>query len=70
MKDLGRIQVSPDVEYITQWVDQNNQFIFDRFLNNGRLIVNKKVTGCGFTTYCLVNKENTILVSPRKRLIM
>lgn len=69
MKDLGRIQVSPDVEYITQWVDQNNQFIFDRFLNYDRLIVNKKVTGCGFTTYCLVNKENTILVSPRKRLI-
>ena len=69
MKDLGRIQVSPGVEYITQWVDQNNQFVFDRFLTNGRLIVNKKVTGCGFTTYCLFNKENTILVSPRKRLI-
>lgn len=69
MNNLGKIQVDPDVEYITQWVDQNNQFVFDRFLINGRLIVNKKVTGCGFTTYCLFNKENTILVSPRKRLI-
>lgn len=42
MNNLGKIQVDPDVEYITQWVDQNNQFVFDRFLINGRLIVTRK----------------------------
>ena len=67
--DRGKIQISTGVEYITQWVDSDGQFEFDKFLGNGKLIVNKKVTGCGFTTYCLINSENCILVSPRIRLI-
>ena len=67
--DRGKIQISTGVEYITQWVDSDGQFEFDKFLGNGKLIVNKNVTGCGFTTYCLINSENCILVSPRIRLI-
>ena len=43
--------------------------MFDEILDNSRMIVNKVVTGCGFTTYCLINNENTIIVSPRIWLI-
>ena len=32
-------------------------------------ILNKKLTGCGYTEYCLKNKQNIILVSPRRFLL-
>ena len=32
-------------------------------------ILNKKLTGCGYTEYCLKNKQNLILISPRKFLL-
>ena len=32
-------------------------------------ILNKKLTGCGFTEYCLGNKQLLILTSPRKFLL-
>lgn len=32
-------------------------------------ILNKKVTGCGYTEYCIKNKQPLILVSPRKFLL-
>lgn len=67
--DRGKIKVDPGVEYITQWIDNRGNYVIDKYLNAGKLIVNKRVTGCGFTTFCLINKENTILVSPRIRLI-
>lgn len=67
--ERGTIRVDDGIEYVTQWIDNNGNYVFDRFLTYGKLIVNKKVTGCGFTTYCLSNQENTILVSPRTMLI-
>lgn len=63
------IKVNEGIEYITQWKDVRGQYVFDNYLTDGKLMVNKTVTGCGFTTYCLKNNENTILVSPRIRLI-
>ena len=67
--DKGTITVAPGLEYITDWRDNNGQFIIDQYVLSGRVIMNKTVTGCGFTTYCLVNGYHTILVSPRLRLI-
>ena len=32
-------------------------------------ILNKKLTGCGFTEYCIKNKQKLILISPRKFLL-
>ena len=32
-------------------------------------ILNKKLTGCGYTEYCIKNKQKLILVSPRKFLL-
>ena len=32
-------------------------------------ILNKKLTGCGYTEYCLRNKQYLILISPRKFLL-
>ena len=32
-------------------------------------ILNKKLTGCGFTEYCIKNKQYLILISPRKFLL-
>ena len=32
-------------------------------------IVNKQITGCGFTEYCLTNRFNIVLCSPRKLLL-
>ena len=67
--DRGIIKISPGIEYITQWVDENGQYIISRYLSSGKQIINKSVTGCGFTTYCLLNNENVILISPRITLI-
>ena len=36
---------------------------------NETSILNKQITGCGFTEYCLCNPENIILCSPRKILL-
>lgn len=69
INNLGTIKIDKGVEYLSDWKDTQGNFLFDQFLGNSKLIVNKKVTGCGFTTYCLINNENTILISPRIRLI-
>ena len=67
--DRGKIRVNPGVEYITDWTDGKGEYMIDPYVSSGRIIVNKMVTGCGFTSYCLSNKYDTILLSPRLRLI-
>ena len=70
IKDIGKIQIDPGIDYLTNWLDSSGGFMLDRLLGTaGRTIVNKVVTGCGFTSYCLANNDNIILVSPRTRLI-
>ena len=56
-------------KYITQWIDENGNFCIDKYVRTGRVILNKDMTGCGFTTYCIKNSDNMIIVSPRVRLI-
>ena len=55
------IVVPKGIRYINQW---------DSFsLPDHPCIINKQITGCGFTEYCLTNQDNVILCSPRKILL-
>lgn len=69
INNKGIVKVSPGIEFINDWRDHNGQSGIDRYVSSGRVIINKMVTGCGFTTYCLRNGYNTILIAPRLRLI-
>lgn len=55
------INVPEDVRYISNWEGFS--------LPDHPSIINKTVTGCGFTEYCLRNNRATILCSPRKVLL-
>ena len=58
------IQVPKEVDFISNWKN-----IFDQINFNGHIIVNKTVTGCGFTEFFINNNVPTILCSPRKVLL-
>ena len=48
------------IKYISEWIDYD--------LPRGHVIVDKGVTGCGYTEYTLTNNLPTVLCSPRKLL--
>ena len=50
-----------DIKYISEWIDYD--------LPRGHVIVDKGVTGCGYTEYTLTNNLPTVLCSPRKLLL-
>ena len=58
-----KIIVPEGIRYIGDWKE------FD--LNNyeGPYIINKSLTGCGFTEHCLINDKDIILISPRRFLL-
>ena len=58
-----KIIVPKGVRYISDW-SEYNLANYDR-----PHILNKVLTGCGFTEYCIRNQQNLILVSPRKFLL-
>ena len=66
----GTIEITPGVDYVNDWRDNTGKYVLDDIIRVGKVIINKVVTGCGFTTYSLCNKMNTILVSPRLKLIL
>ena len=47
--------------YISEWKDYE--------LPSGQCIVDKGVTGCGYTELCLTNNRHIVLCSPRKMLL-
>lgn len=55
------INVPRRVRYISQWEG------FE--LPNEQHIMDKSITGCGFTEWCLTNKDNVVLCSPRNILL-
>lgn len=55
------IMVPKGVRYISDWREYT--------LPQGHCIVDKGVTGCGYTEYCLRNNLNVVLCSPRKLLL-
>ena len=57
------INVPSEIKYIGDWEEFNNIFPMHPH------IMNKSVTGCGFTEWCLRNDMNVILCSPRNVLL-
>ena len=55
------LKVPYGIQYISEW--KNYQY------PEGRCIVDKGVTGCGYTEYCLRNSRDIVLCSPRKLLL-
>ena len=58
-----KIIVPNGVRYISDWKEYNLENY------NFPHILNKVLTGCGFTEYCIRNNQNIILLSPRKFLL-
>lgn len=55
------LKVPFGTRYINQWKDY--------ILPSGQIIVDKGVTGCGYTELCLTNHQDVILCSPRRLLL-
>ena len=59
--DKHKIIVPRGVRYLNEWKEFS--------LPEQPTIIDKQITGCGFTEFCLCNNQNVILVSPRKILL-
>lgn len=57
------IIVPSDIRYISEW--QNYRLENYPYPH----ILNKVITGCGYTEYCITNNQNLVLCSPRKLLL-
>lgn len=56
------IKVPEGIQYISEWGEY-------QLPKGHHCIVNKGVTGCGYTEFCLGNYDNVVLCSPRKLLL-
>ena len=57
------IIVPKGIRYIGDWKGFNIEDY------EGPYIINKTLTGCGFTEYCLTNDKDIVLISPRRFLL-
>ena len=55
------LDVPKGIRYISEWQEFN--------FPETPTIINKQITGCGFTEYCINGPQNVILCSPRKILL-
>ena len=60
-KKVIKVPSGRDIKYISEW----SEYV----LPKGHCIVDKGVTGCGYTEYTLTNNLPTVLCSPRKLLL-
>ena len=60
-KIIQKVPSGRDIKYISEWSEYK--------IPNGHCIVDKGVTGCGYTEYTLTNNLPTVLCSPRKLLL-
>ena len=60
-KKIIKVPSDRDIKYISEWSEYK--------IPNGHCIVDKGVTGCGYTEYTLTNNLPTVLCSPRKLLL-
>ena len=58
----SEIKVPRGIKYISEW----GEYILPE---GEHCIVDKGVTGCGYTEFCLTNSKNVVLCSPRKLLL-
>jgi len=61
--------VPNEVRYISEWDEVDNNPIKDLLPNDSSYIMNKTITGCGFTEYWITNNYPVILCSPRLVLL-
>ena len=60
---ITEVKVPKGIRYISDWEGYNlSNYPFPHILD-------KVLTGCGFTEYCLRNSQNIILCSPRRMLL-
>ena len=66
-----KIVVPEGIRYISEVNPETGERLWDYELEDYDFqhILNKKLTGCGYTEYCLGNKQLLILTSPRKFLL-
>ena len=62
MEKLPPLKVPPGTQVISEWKEYS-------IPRGEHFIVDKGVTGCGYTEYCLTNNLNVVLCSPRKLLL-
>ena len=60
-KTIIKVPSDRDIKYISEWSEYK--------IPNGHCIVDKGVTGCGYTEYTLTNNLPVVLCSPRKLLL-
>ena len=60
-KKIIKVPSGRDIKYISEWNEYK--------IPQGHCIVDKGVTGCGYTEYTLTNNLPTVLCSPRKLLL-
>ena len=60
-KIIYKVPSGRDIKYISEWSEYK--------IPQGHCIVDKGVTGCGYTEYTLTNNLPTVLCSPRKLLL-
>ena len=60
-KIIQKVPSGRDIKYISEWSEYK--------IPSGHVIVDKGVTGCGYTEYTLINNLPTVLCSPRKLLL-
>ena len=60
-KEIQFVPGGRNIKYISDWLEYK--------LPQGHCIVDKGVTGCGYTEYCLTNNLPIVLCSPRKLLL-
>ncbi len=64
-QEIGQPIIVPSgIRYISDWREYDEKYLLDQ-----PHILDKKIPGCGFTEYCIRNKRNIILCSPRKILL-
>ena len=60
-KNIIKVPGNKNIKYISEWNEYE--------IPGGHCIVDKGVTGCGYTEYCLTNNLPVVLCSPRKLLL-
>ena len=61
------IPVPKGIRYISDWADMSGGYDLDTY--SCPHILNKVITGCGYTEYCIRNPQNLVLCSPRRLLL-
>ena len=61
------LKVPKGIRYMSEWGSYSDGYGLEKYPFPH--MVNKQITGCGFTEYCLSNDLDVIVCSPRKILL-